>query len=512
MNSICSILIAVICVLTLVGAAYQATDVIADGTHSTEKDLLVSADQTRGLIKNTAKSSPGYVFFSPLFSDKTYLINKDGQVVHIWQSEYSPSGGLYLLENGNLLRGAREPEVPRFGAGGQAGRLQEISWDGQIVWDYVLATEERLLHHDVAVMPNGNILAICYEYISPERCRKLGRRPDLIPEEGLWTDMIVELEPKYPGEAEIFWEWHMIDHIIQNIDPDLPNYGDPAKHPEKMDINQVYHLPKTTADELKKQREINRAPPNTTIGNRGSDLMHSNAIDYNPHLDQIVISIHHYNEIWILDHSVSWREASSGTGGKSGRGGDILYRWGNPKMYGMEDADDQKLFGQHDAKWIAPGLPGADNLMVFNNRRPWGEKKYSSVYELSLPVNIQGHYSRTVAGVYGPEEPLWSYTAPDTSSFFASFISGAQRIANGHTLVTSGPQGRFFEVTPEGEIVWEYWTPYSGDVRLPDGSTPQPVGENIFATFRATFIANDHPIVAGKDLKPLSPQPKIFQE
>ena len=465
-------------------------------------------DPPRGLIIKTPESTPGYVFFSPLFSDKTYLIDKNGKVVHIWHSQYSPSGGPYLLNNGNLIRGGREPKVPRFGAGGQAGRLQEIAWDGELVWDFVLATEDRLLHHDVAPLPNGNILAICYEYISPQRCRQLGRKPELIPAEGLWTDMIVELEPKYPNDAKIIWEWHMIDHIIQNVDPDLPNFGDPIDHPELMDINQVYHLPETTAAELQKRKDNNQTAPNATVGNRGSDLMHSNAIDYHPASDQIAISIHHYNEVWILDHSTTWEETKAHSGGRAGKGGDILYRWGNPKMYGHNEAD-QTLFGQHDVKWIDQGFPGEDHMLVFNNRRPWGDKSYSSVYELQIPTNAKGQYHLNADRTYGPANPFWSYMASDTSSFFASFISGAQRMENGHTLVTSGPQGRFFEITPSGKIVWEYWTPYSGTVRLPGGSTPQPVGENIYATFRATFISPDHPAMMGKDLVVLDPQPSI---
>ena len=49
---------------------------------------------------------------------------------------------------------------------------------------------------------------------------------------------------------------------------------------------------------------------------------------------------------------------------------------------------------------------------------------------------------------------MWQYSPPTT--FFASIISGAQRLASGNTLVTDGPAGHFFEVTPDGQTVWSY--------------------------------------------------------
>ena len=76
---------------------------------------------------------------------------------------YAPTGSVYLLDNGNLLRGARYPDPEVFRGGGQGGRLQEFTWDGKLVWDFPFATEDYLLHHDIAVLPNGNVLAIAWE-------------------------------------------------------------------------------------------------------------------------------------------------------------------------------------------------------------------------------------------------------------------------------------------------------------------------------------------------------------
>ena len=105
-------------------------------------------------------------------------------------------------------------------------------------------------------------------------------------------------------------------------------------------------------------------------------------------------------------------------------------------------------------------------------------------------------------GPFGPAEPVWTYT--DKVSFHSRFISGAHRLENGNTFICSGAQGRLLEVTREGEIAWEYWNPYTGDADVSGRLDEDP-----YAVFRATKIASDHPAIAGKDLKPMDPQPEI---
>ena len=161
------------------------------------------ADEPRGLRSNTPEASPGYVVFNPNLSLTTYLVDLEGRAVHTWQSDYPPGGGAYLLDNGHLLRAAREPDVPVFSGGGQSGRLQELTWDGEVVWDFTFATEDHLLHHDVAVLPNGNVLGIAWEQKSPEEANQAGRLAVLTPEAGLWPEMIVEFEPRPPDGARI---------------------------------------------------------------------------------------------------------------------------------------------------------------------------------------------------------------------------------------------------------------------------------------------------------------------
>ena len=496
------------CLVILALLAGCAGPESAEGDSPPESAAVEKEEIHRGLRLKTAEMTPGYVYFSPLLSDTTYLIDSDGQVVHTWKSDFAPSGSMYLLDDGNLLRTAREPDVAVFKGGGQGGRIQEFSWDGELVWDWRFVSEKHLLHHDIEPLSNGNILAIAWEAKTADEARTAGRRPELTPEIGLWPDMVIEIEPLPPTGARIVWEWHMWDHLIQNSDPNLENHGEPSARPGRVDINGGGEPPEMDPQELKRLQALGYVPTDAQPEDLRSDLLHTNAIDYNPRLDQIVLSIPRYNEIWVIDHSTTTEEAAASTGGRWGRGGDLLFRWGNPAAYGRGHVEQQRLFAQHDSRWVSDEKPGGGHLMVFNNGLNGPAGDYSLVVEISAPMDAAGRYVLE-EGPFGPEEAAWTYTGSRVAPFHSAFISGAHRLVNGHTLITSGAQGRFFEVTPEGKIVWEYWDPHSGQVRMADGSTPHPVDDDAYAVFRATKIPSDHPALAGRELQPLNPQPPI---
>lgn len=486
----------------------------------------------RGLIKNTSEATPGYVLFSPTNSTSTYLMNVEGEIVHQWKGDLYAQVS-YLKENGNLVRMERDPDFPVFAAGGMGGRIREYTWNGEMIWDFKYANEQFLTHHDIAIMPNGNMLTIAYEVKSVEEVLAAGHHPEAIPQAGLWPDKIIEIEPQQPNSGKIVWEWHFWDHTVQDYDKNLANYGVLSENPRKVDLN-IYHTPSPmTVEKLQQLKDSGQMTSNLTLENRGSDRTHINAINYNATLDQIAISFPEHGEIFIIDHSTTTEEAKGDTGGRWGHGGDLLYRWGNPANYGRGTKADQRLFNNHDVRWIPEGMPGAGNLLIFNNEHP-GEGKYPSIFpalgakqtpflsigdldnysqvlELTPPTDKEGNYILPKKAAFGPTAPTWQYMPTDKYSFYAPFVSGAQRLKNGNTLINAGPSGQFIEVKPNGAIVWEYWNPYVGDYLLPDGSPAQPSGPFTYLQFRANHIAKNFAAFEGSELSPIQPQPAVYE-
>ena len=95
-------------------------------------------------------------------------------------------------------------------------------------------------------------------------------------------------------------------------------------------------------------------------------------------------------------------------------------------------------------------------MIIFNNGQGRPDGEYSSIVEISPPINSDGGYALAAGSAYGPEEPSWTYTADPPTDFYARNISGQQRLPNGNTLICDGPSARFSEVTASGETVWEY--------------------------------------------------------
>jgi hypothetical protein len=441
-------------------------------------------DEPRGVRVKTDAATPGYLLFAPLNSDTTFLIDNDGQVVRTWKSDVSPGAAVVMLDSGSIVRAGFEPKTAGFNGGGQGGRFQEFTFDGELVWEFSINDASRLAHHDFAVMPNGNILAIVWDLKSADEARRVGRRDGFIPAGGVWPDVILELQPQRPKGARIVWEWHAWDHLIQDVSPSMPNYAKPSERPERIDVN----------------GDVLGAKPGGS--NVTADILHTNAIAYNAELDQIVLSVPRFNELWIIDHSTTSAQARGSSGGRYGRGGDLLYRWGNPQVYGRGTEADRRLGFQHDTRWIPRNYPGGGHMMVFSNRGGGAGPNAgrTTVYEIATPVDANGRYTLDSGRPFGPTEPVWTYAAPDLQ---AQFISGATRLADGKTLVSSGPQGRVFEITPDGRIVWEFWSPFTGSLGGAQGKA------NPYALFRASRIPMNHPALKGRTLRPLTPQPPL---
>lgn len=444
-----------------------------------------NAQQTTGLFQYDYGTEDGYIIWGPIFSHDQYIMNNCGEIVHTWEGDGITLGNaFYLKEDGTMIRCAKADTAQNhiIGAGGGGERIQEVQWDGTVTWDYIHYTETERFHHDIEILPNGNILAIIWEYKDEADCLQAGRDPNKLAYGSLLNERIVEIEPTGTTTGNVVWEWDLWDHLIQDYNPNVDNYGVVEDHPELLDINWL----------------------NLSLDVPGQDdFIHLNAVDYNADLDQIVLSSQILSEIWIIDHSTSTQEAASHAGGTYGKGGDFLYRWGNPQVYGRGTAEDQLLWRQHDSNWIPDGYADGNAIMIYDN----GLDRPISMSEIDVimpPQSSPGVYEQLAAGeAYGPAAPQWNYHAEDSVSFYSFFISGARRLPNGNTIICEGEKGRIFEVTYNGEKVWEYVNPSTVQGIISSTDAIPMAGGGAFQgnlVFRADKYPADFPGFAGHDL------------
>lgn len=385
----------------------------------------------------------------------TLLSDSQGKLVHYWKTNLTGGGTpAYLLSNGLLVRsGITDPIYSRSGPVASVDTVQICDAEGLAIWEIRAQSLNGMrFHHDFEVMPNGNILISTYEPLTSEEALDLGW--DVGDEPLIWSDGVIEVEPNMnDGSYKLLWHWRVVDHLVQDRNPALPNYGSVSEQSGRID---PYY-------------PTNYAPRNVI-------RQHINSIDFNAELDQILLSSFIYNEVWIIDHSTSTAQASGSTGGRSGRGGDLLYRFGNPEAFGRGSAADRKFLKQHDANWIEAGLAGEGNVLVHNNNTVFkpstlsatpksadfdpatsessleAEEGESNVYELRLRPVANGTYSLNSDGIFDTEVVwLWS-----NQGYFADFQGGARRLSNGNTLLTDTTDYLVVEVDSAGDIVAEY--------------------------------------------------------
>jgi hypothetical protein len=360
-----------------------------------------------------AAPGAGYTLFAPVGGTKTFLTDGHGNTIKTWDGRDRVTGTAYLLPGGNLLRTVSpakgEVRTPFEGSGVNGGIIQEVSPRGQIVWEYSYISKDVRQHHDIAPLPNGNVLILAWELKSGSQLDAAGASVRNHPDGRIWAEHIVEVRKSGPRSGQIVWQWHVWDHLVQNADPSAPGYASPVRLPQRMDVN--YNPGRTP------------------------DWLHADAMDYNPALDQIVLSLGNTGEVWIIDHSTSTEQAASSSGGLMHRGGDILFRWGNPAAYGA--AGQAELDNPHDARWVAHGKPGQETLLIANGKdRATGRANI-------LEIQPQYYFKGTSLAA----RTVWSYAGGSHS--------GARRLPGGNTLVCDGQSGRVYEVTPQGATAWE---------------------------------------------------------
>ncbi|MBK9730971.1 MAG: aryl-sulfate sulfotransferase [Chitinophagaceae bacterium] len=425
--------------------------------------------QTVGWFYSNPGTADGYVLFAPGSSNNTYLLDKCGKKIHQWQSFYDPGLAVYLLEDGTLLR-CGNTNNSQFMGGGQGGIVEKFDWNSNLLWYYKISDSEQCQHHDAIQLPNGNVLAIAWEYHTKADAQANGR---VSLGTKMWSDKIVEIQPVGADSGIIVWQWRAWDHLVQDVDNAKANYGVVTEHPELLDINLG------------------------TLNTQQADWLHLNGLSYNETLDQLMVSCHNLNEIFIIDHSTTLEESASHAGGNSGHGGDLMYRWGNPENYDRGTTDDRKLYQQHHAHWTSDD----DNeILYFNNGVGRPGTDYSTVETFKLPAMVNNNYPLGADSAYLPLAQNWIYAANPVSSLFSMVMGSAQRLPNGNTLICNATAGTFLEIDSQGNNLWKYVNPIDQN-----GNTAQGDQPFMNSCFRVTNYAADYPGLAGQVLTPGEP-------
>ncbi|MBL8173189.1 MAG: aryl-sulfate sulfotransferase [Bryobacterales bacterium] len=461
---------------------------------------IFAAERLQGptelLFWDKAKAHNGYTLFAA--AGTTYLIDMQGKVVHTWRIGTNPR----LLDNGRLLDASRDDPSGFQG-------FQELDWDGNVVWEYVEKRAGYAPHHDWVRIFNRKLnapttLYIANRWISREQGFAAGARRV---EDGAQMDAVVEVDM----QGNVVWEWWFLDHVVHDLDPAKPNYTGAGRkisdYPGRLNIN----LP---------GRPLRR------------DWLHCNSLDYNAELDQIVINSVQ-GELYVIDHGGTFvaGDPEASIAKAKGPAGDFLYRFGDPARHQQGDpprvlenwdtatSGHKQMGGSHHAHWIATGLPGAGHLMVFNNGQYLFERTpQSSILEINPFLDASGrdmgryvnppdvgyreeryHRDTHKAPRLISRQIVWSYRSKSNMGFFSHIGSGAQRLPNGNTLICSDTEGHLFEVTADGELVWEYINPVTREGALKTIPDALPMTNSVFRALRYTA---DHPALKGRELGP----------
>ena len=388
------------------------------------KNLLLSLLGLLIVFSVQAQEFDGYALYNS--GNTTYLIDKDGEIAHRWNCAYRGGYAMLLDDDGNLMRAAINNSNQLNGAA-VAGRVQLLDRDANVIWEFVYSSAEHVSHHDITLMPDGGVLLTAWETKSLAELQELGYTGN----SDKWPTHFVEVQPDGNGGGEIVWEWHMIDHVIQDVDPDKPNYGVIADNPQLMDINVA-----------------TSGGGGGGPGGRGGDWFHVNGVDYNEELDLITFSSRFLSEIYDIDHSTTTAEAATHEGGNSGMGGDLMYRWGNPSNYDTPGA--QTIDGPvHDSRYIPnDGRFRGGWIQFFNNEGSGGSG--TSVDAINPPWNGTT-FDRTPGQAYLPATADFRHVALDR----ASGQSASDAMPNGNTYVSLS-RGYMYEVDQDDNVVWQY--------------------------------------------------------
>lgn len=454
---------------------------------------------TELLFADKMKAFAGYALFG--VGGRSYLLDLDGRVVHTWPVGTNP----HLLADGHILDASKDDPSGFQG-------FTEVDWDGRIVWEYTEKRTGYAPHHDWVRIFNKALAApttlyIANKSITNEHAIAAGADPRHGPYRDGEMDAIVEVDMA----GNVVWEWWFFDHVVQDIDPAKPNYVGASKtvaaYPGRININ----LP---GKPLKR------------------DWLHCNSLDYNAESGHLVINSVQ-GELYVIDHDGTFvaTDPKAGIAKAAGAAGDFLYRFGDPARYAQGDpprilenwdaatSGHKQMGGAHDAHWIAPGLPGAGHLMVFNNGQYLYQRTpQSSALEIDPFLDASGHdtdkyvnppdagYRRETYDKDTHNQPrlisnqiVGGYRSVNSHGMFSHIGSSAQRLPNGNLFVCSDTEGHFFEVTAKGELAWEYLNPVTREGVVKTLGDVLPMTNSVFRAYR---YADDFPAFKGRDLTP----------
>lgn len=379
------------------------------------------------------KAFNGFTVLSPLSTPTVVVIDMNGRVVKTWEGVNNSAGGpARILPNGDVISavGARPPHQESLG-------LVQLDFDGNEVWRFdhneqVENADGEMVwsarqHHDWQRpgLPGGYYAPGSEPAASGSRTLILTHTNLInaaVTDQPLEDDRLIEVS----WDGEVTWDWRASDHV------DELGFSEAAR------------------DVIRRAVGFNRR-------RNSYDWLHTNAAAYvGPNHwydegderfapDNIIISSRESNIVAIVDH----------------RSGAIVWRLGPDYRASDALAGIGQIIGQHNPHVIPAGLPGEGNVLIFDNGGAAG-------YGFPTPASPEGRNSVTRDASRVVEinpvtlEKVWEYAVGGVEHYrFAShYVSGAQRLTNGNTMITEGADGRIFEVTPDGDVVWEYVSPY----------------------------------------------------
>lgn len=376
--------------LASAGVASLSPGFLEKSALETEKDvenLARRVGETSLDITKPSQAYPGVTLVATSGSEKAQLVNLDGKIVHEWNLDIQRAR---LLPNCNLLVihgskwGLKQDKWKKL-----RKKVIEYSWDGEVVWEYDTPSKT---HHDVRRNKDGTTIFLRHTGV-PERLRSNVKDP--VRKTGrILSDSIMEVS----RDGTLTWEWFFHEHFDLNrcgpgpCAPHIPSKNDPEI--VKFDwthLNAVSPLPE----------------------NRWYD-----AGDERFKPGNVLIMPRNWSTAFLID-----RES-----------GDPVWEYRGDYKGGLR--------GGHEVHMIEKDLPGAGNILIFNNGVKPGLKKArngsSQIFEINPSTN----------------QLVWVYDAGE--EFFSNAAGSVQRLPNGNTLISEDVRGRVFEVTPEKEIVWQY--------------------------------------------------------